>query len=192
MPSGFSAGLALAAMLCSASLVAATTARAANCSKLSASETHQTVESFLKRPEGVLEQYPDAGIKLTSHTALVLTASPGSALTPVLDNLKIATADQRRSIGRGLGQAANACVFSGQPTIARQMLEQLRQREQPDALASFNAVFMPTAAAGLPPSRQPEESSKRLLGSQRLAAPETNVFRDNLIVNPLRPIQPIK
>jgi hypothetical protein len=192
MPSGFSAGLAFAAVLLSGSLVAATTARAANCSKLSASETHQTVESFLKRPEGVLEQYPDAGIKLTSHTALVLTASPGSTLMPVLDNLKIATADQRRSIGRGLGQAANACVYSGQPDIAQKMLDQLRQREQPDALASFNAVYMPTAAAELPPNRQPKESSKRLLGSQRLSAPETNVFRENLIVNPLKPIQPIK
>lgn len=165
-------------------------AAAATCSRRPLAQTQSAVDSFKVRPAGLLDRFPNGDSEFSGILASVVSADPDGTLDKVLDLLRTANIYQRRAIGTGLGRAALLCQQNGQSEIGRRMAEALRRRIDRDATMAFTAVSMPNNPAPPLPTRTDDAAPNRLMGRAR--APETSVFQDRPINDPLRPIAPLR
>ena len=72
------------------------------------------ISTFTSNPASLLSQNPDGGTGFTSKVRDLVASNPAT-LQPVLDLLKNANTEQKKGIGSGLSQAANACLVKDQP-----------------------------------------------------------------------------
>lgn len=81
----------------------------AECTGLPMNQTQPAVNSFLVRPEGLLERYPRGEVGLTPIIAQLVASSYRSTLKPIIKLIDRGNGQQRLAIGRGLAIAVSLC-----------------------------------------------------------------------------------
>lgn len=96
------------------------------------------IDRFIGNPSGLLAEYLDGGLPLSSRVRS-LAGSSSAAVKAVVALVPSATIEQRAAIGSGLARAARACARPS-PLYAAFIQEQVASIEAPEVIAAFLAA----------------------------------------------------
>lgn len=119
-----------------------------SCFQVPAAASQAELDEFLGNPNGLLQQYPGAGLGLSSDARAL--AGTDADTVPVLIGLAaVASPAQQAAIAAGLAQAAAACAAQ-RPDFAAYIQEQIALSGQQLLIAAFIAASgdVETAALG--------------------------------------------
>lgn len=93
------------------------------------------INSFLSNPGGLLNEFPAAGLPMTSEVRS-LAGSSASTLDPIMALLPQANSSQKSAIGAGLARVAKACAASS-PAYAQLIQEKIAAANSPELTTAF-------------------------------------------------------
>jgi len=108
---------------------------AGGCFAPPAKMTDAAINAFLANPNGLLSEFPTAGLPMMSRVRS-LTGSSVSTLDPIVALLPTASSAQKSAIGAGLARAAKACAAST-PDYAQMIQEKIASANDSELTASF-------------------------------------------------------
>ena len=120
----------------------------AACVSPASGASQASIDRLMASPAALLERFPEGQGALVSEVRNYV-ATNFSTLGPIAGLIPSANADQRRSIGAGLGQAAAMCARS-EPETARRIQEAILAADSREVSLAFQGVVgdRPTAAVG--------------------------------------------
>ena len=153
------------------------------------SQTRPQVEEFLRDATTPLRRFPAGGMGLVGAVRLLITADSRVTLEPMLKLIRVANAEQRFAIGRGLGESAQLCM-NADPYTARDIAAKVRNLSDKDTQRGFTVALdgeAPYATAPKPTSVPPSTSSG--LGTGPLRDPFRPIQQPSTPADPMRPIR---
>lgn len=105
------------------------------------------ISSFLANPNGLLSEFPSAGLPMSSKVR-GLTGSSTAVLDPMIALVKQANAPQKSAIGAGLARAAKSCQITT-PDYALQIQQKVAAANDQDLITAFTAGMNDVQTASL-------------------------------------------
>jgi hypothetical protein len=169
-------------------LVIAASAQA-NCSKRPDSQIRPAVNSFLIRPESVLERYTRGERELSWLIRDIVAADPRKTLDVVIDLIRTANTYQRKAIGTGLGIAAKLCQQASAPDYAQRVLQAVRVRQYHEVTEAFFRAYdgLSTISPVVGPKNNDQQTNP--LARPPIAIPEVDPCKSEKLPNPLTPLR---
>lgn len=161
----------------------------AACNRRPLAQTTPLVNSFLIRPESLLERHPSGGREIIGMIREVVSSNPSATLDPVMKLVRNANGPQKRGIGEGLGGAARMCIANASSNIARQVQEAVRRHNDSEVNAGFAQGFLDRNSPDPLLDRSVGSSPAAPLDSRpnRLTDPTIDPFARETLPNPFGP-----
>jgi hypothetical protein len=105
------------------------------------------ISAFLASPNGLLSEFPSAGLPMSSKVR-GLTGSSTAVLDPMIALVKQANAPQKSAIGAGLARAAKSCQVTT-PDYALQIQQKVAAANDQDLTTAFIAGMNDVQTASL-------------------------------------------
>lgn len=160
----------------------------ATCSKRPDSQVRPIINSFLFRPGGLLERYPNGERDLSGTIRDLVAVDPRATLQPVLDLVRMANSHQKNAIGAGIAAATRLCLLASEPDSARRLQEAVRGRDDRELTAGFFTTLGGQAPLAQVPKAANAEPTNPL-SRPYVSSPDVNPFKTNKLPNILDPVR---